>query len=346
MAGTAMAELVPEHLRDKMLLEGPPFRFSDVIDKLRACVENFRTWLPEIQDHVKRVTDPASYAAKYSEIAQPTRRRKPRRNRHSSLDISVLIPSCNDARYMADGLSSIFAQTEPVLEVLVLNDGTTQAKDQECLQKIATYPPVKIIETANRGLLEARRHLLAEARGDLVIFLDADDYLDTTFVSKSLHALNWDNQYSAALVRRRNFGINEHEFTSFFLGTKWHWLQNDYRMTALIERSVFETIPFDKEMLNGEADDWWWWLRFSVRGFKAIMVPEALFHYRFKKGSMSYPWSDGQSALTVSAIQGLIAEASALGVDLTEVLQCVWGRQYNASRKRRGLPLQEKKSRD
>ena len=330
MAGTAMAELLPEHLKDKMTLEGPPFRFSDAAHKLRACVENFRTWLPEIQNHVRSLTDTASYAAKYSDVVATSRRSQTRRNRYSSLDISVLIPSCNDARYLTDGLLSIFKQTEPVLEVLILDDGTSAAEDRECLRRIATYPPVRIIETANRGLVEARRRLLTEGRGSLVMFLDADDYLDATFVRDTLSALNLDRQYSAALSRRRNFGKNEHEYTSFLLGTKWHWVLNDYRMTALIERRVFEKIQFDREMLNGEADDWWWWLRFSLHGFKAIMVPEALFHYHFKKGSMSYPWSEGQAAMTVSAMQSLVVEASALGVDLTEPLQVAWGQQYKA----------------
>ena len=58
------------------------------------------------------------------------------------------------------------------------------------------------------------------------------------------------------------------------------------------------------------------------------MVPEPLFHYRVKKGTMSHPWSEGQAVLTVSAIQDLIAEASALGADLTEPLQVAWAQQY------------------
>ena len=204
------------------------------------------------------------FASQFSNIELRPRRREKTRPRYCGLDISVLIATRNDARLMPTVLASLFRQTEPVLEVLVLNDGTSAMEDLQWLERIEKCPPVRIIETTNRGLTEARRRLLSEARGDLVLFLDADDYLDSTYVEKTLAALNaGSREFDAALTRRQNFGENNHEYTCFLLGTKWHWILNDLRMTALIERRVFDKIPFDKEMLNGEADDWWWWLRFA-----------------------------------------------------------------------------------
>ena len=152
------------------------------------------------------------------------------------------------------------------------------------LERIRKCQPVRVIETANRGLAEARRLLLSEARGDLVMFLDADDYLDPSYVTKALSALNGNRQFAAAFARRQNFGESDDEYSCCLLGTPWHWILNDLRMTAIIERRVFEKVPFNKEMLNGEADDWWWWLRFSLHGFEAVMVPEPLFHYCVRKG--------------------------------------------------------------
>ena len=47
-ADSAMAELLPDNLRERVTLEGPPFRFPDALQKLKACVQNYRDWLPEI----------------------------------------------------------------------------------------------------------------------------------------------------------------------------------------------------------------------------------------------------------------------------------------------------------
>ena len=79
-----------------------------------------------------------------------------------------------------------------------------------------------------------------------------------------------------------------------------HFIRNDFRMTALIESEILREVGFDPTRRNGEGDDWVFWLHFFARGFKAAFLPYPLFRYRFKSGSMSWPWSSGQMAGTLS----------------------------------------------
>lgn len=164
------------------------------------------------------------------------------------------------------------------------------------------------------GLAAGRNVLVASAVTDLLVFLDADDRLDPTYIEKTLKALNTaPDDLGAVLTRRRNFGLNEHESACFLLGSPLHYVFNDFRMTALIKRSILLELIFDPLMRNGEADDWWWWLRFTAHGHKAVQVPESLFHYRQTGVSMSLPWSEGQGALTTVRVCEVVREAAATG---------------------------------
>ena len=66
-------------------------------------------------------------------------------------------------------------------------------------------------------------------------------------------------------------------------------------MTALIRTKILRDIGFDATRRNGEGDDWSFWLEFTGRGHTGVLLPEQGFLYRFRKGSMSWPWSEGQN---------------------------------------------------
>ena len=86
--------------------------------------------------------------------------------------VSVIIPTYNCARFLVESLESIFAQTEPPIEVIVVDDGSTD----ETQDILAGYRDrLVVVQREHGGLSAARNHGLAQARGDLVAFHDADD---------------------------------------------------------------------------------------------------------------------------------------------------------------------------
>lgn len=87
--------------------------------------------------------------------------------------VSVVIPCYNQAHFLGDAIQSVLAQTYGKVEVIVVNDGSTD--DTAALA--ARFPGVRCISQQNQGLAAARNTGLAQCRGSLVIFLDADDRL-------------------------------------------------------------------------------------------------------------------------------------------------------------------------
>jgi glycosyltransferase involved in cell wall biosynthesis len=86
--------------------------------------------------------------------------------------VSVVIPCYNTERYLGDALRSVLTQDVPPLEVLVIDDGST---DGSAALAASFGPPVRVLSQPNCGVSAARNHGLREARGEWIAFLDADD---------------------------------------------------------------------------------------------------------------------------------------------------------------------------
>jgi hypothetical protein len=87
--------------------------------------------------------------------------------------VSIVIPVYNHERFLAEAIESALNQSWPDCEVVVIDDGSTDGS----AAIIGHYPRVRGIRQVNRGLAAARNAGLAASRGDVVLFLDADDRL-------------------------------------------------------------------------------------------------------------------------------------------------------------------------
>lgn len=87
--------------------------------------------------------------------------------------VSVIIPSYNHGRYLIKAIESIYAQTYPFFEIIVVDDGSIDDTREVCLN----YPKVIYIYQGNAGLSAARNSGIKQANGEYLVFLDADDWL-------------------------------------------------------------------------------------------------------------------------------------------------------------------------
>lgn len=97
--------------------------------------------------------------------------------------ISILIPVFNGAAYLPRCLNSVLSQTYQTLEVVLVNDGSTDDTAKICEAYAAKDARIRYIVQQNQGLAATRNILLRAARGELVSFVDADDYVEPTYIS-------------------------------------------------------------------------------------------------------------------------------------------------------------------
>lgn len=89
--------------------------------------------------------------------------------------VSVVIPVYNAEPYLAESLDGVLSQTLRDIEVLCVDDGSTDGSAQTLARYAANDSRLKVITQANRGAGAARNHALESVQGEYVVFLDADD---------------------------------------------------------------------------------------------------------------------------------------------------------------------------
>ena len=105
--------------------------------------------------------------------------------------VSVIIPVYNVAPYLREALESVVQQTYSSLQVLIVDDGSTDGSSAIC-DEYASKPSVTVIHQENGGLSQARNVGLDCARGEYIVFLDPDDAFHPRFIEVLMDAVKRD----------------------------------------------------------------------------------------------------------------------------------------------------------
>jgi len=192
--------------------------------------------------------------------------------------ISVIIPVYNHAHTLKRTLESIFNQTYRPLEVIVVNDGSTDNFDEvvkECLlltdgDCIGAGSVLSVISQPNSGAPVARNRGFAVSKGEYVIFWDADTLAHPQMLQKMFAYLQKHEEVSYAYSQFK-FGwkrIKSQHFNSEKLKQI-----NYIDVTSLIRRADFP--GFDESLKRFQ--DWDLWLTMLEKGKTGIFIPEVLY---------------------------------------------------------------------
>lgn len=96
--------------------------------------------------------------------------------------ISVIIPFYNVEKYLSTCLDSVLAQTYDKLEIILINDGSTDSSGEIANQYLKHDERVKVYSQENRGISSARNSGLKHASGDYITFVDSDDFVEKDYV--------------------------------------------------------------------------------------------------------------------------------------------------------------------
>ncbi|MDW3728105.1 glycosyltransferase family 2 protein [Enterococcus faecium] len=96
--------------------------------------------------------------------------------------ISVIVPIYNKQNYLSKCIESILSQSYLNLEIILVNDGSTDMSGEICIGYSRRDSRIKYFETKNNGVSEARNIGIKESNGKKILFVDADDYLDRDYV--------------------------------------------------------------------------------------------------------------------------------------------------------------------
>ena len=92
--------------------------------------------------------------------------------------ISVIVPTYNSKKYLARCIESILKQTYKNIEILIIDDGSTDGTDDFMKETYKNYDNIKYIKQNNSGVSVARNRGIKNAMGKYIFFVDADDTID------------------------------------------------------------------------------------------------------------------------------------------------------------------------
>ncbi len=102
----------------------------------------------------------------------------------SSIAVTVTVPVYNTSQYLRKCLDSLAAQTLRSMEVIMVDDGSTDDSGKICDEYAARFPNFRVIHQKNGGLAAARQTGLNAARGEYVIVCDSDDWVESTMYER------------------------------------------------------------------------------------------------------------------------------------------------------------------
>lgn len=190
--------------------------------------------------------------------------------------VSVIIPVYNSERYLAEAIESVLSQTHRSIEVIVVDDGSTD----DSAQIVKRYRSVQYYFQPHGGIGSALNRGIQEARGSFFAFLDADDLWTNNKLIRQMSFINQNPEPDIV------FGHVEHFFTSKIddnLRRKLRCpdgLMPGYcRGTMLIKRDTFLNIgPFATDWKLGDFVDWY--LRATEKGLTSLILPDVLLRRR------------------------------------------------------------------
>ena len=103
--------------------------------------------------------------------------------------ISIVIPIYNVEKYLPQCLDSVINQTHQNLEIILVNDGSTDSCGEIGEEYAAKDPRIKVIHKENGGLSDARNAGIKVATGEYIAFIDSDDFVAVDFCEKLLETL-------------------------------------------------------------------------------------------------------------------------------------------------------------
>jgi glycosyltransferase involved in cell wall biosynthesis len=193
---------------------------------------------------------------------------------------TVLIPAYEAAAWIGAAVRSALAQ-EGVLEVVVVDDGSS---DDTAATAAAFGPPVRVLRQDNGGPGVARNLAVHEARGELLLFLDADDILVADGLSRRAAVLAARAEVDMVFGQVRFFTDTDERGEPIGVGTARPAHQPG---AMLIRRAAFERVgPFSEDRAAAESLDWL--LRAREAGLREVTIPGQVLWRRVHGANLSF----------------------------------------------------------
>lgn len=215
------------------------------------------------------------------------------------IDVSVIIPVYNTEKYLKACVDSILGQENVSIEIILVDDGSTDGSAGICDSYARDYGNVKVIHIQNSGQAVAKNEGLKIAQGNYVALTDSDDKMGLHMLCKMVSA---GNKYNADIVCCNYKQVDEHGHESHTDCTNQQYVLNHEETlihfyskdkifsqcwTKLYKRQMLKDNGIENDRIRYDED-----IIFNIRAFKAaqttVIVDELLYEYTYRENSFAH----------------------------------------------------------
>ena len=247
--------------------------------------------------------------------------------------ISVIVPVYNAEKYLQKCLDSILEQTYQNLEIIIINDGSTDNSGQICQEYEKQDDRIIYIEKENSGVSDTRNAGLDRMTGTYVTFVDSDDWVEPNYIKFLYEKVI---EYQADIVVGNYTSFNESNSVFYF------HISTDYYEKVYDNKSIIPCLYDSKELLksalivpwgkiykkeiianlrfpiNRIGEDALFNLKALLDSEKVVYVNKSAYIYRVREGSLSNTWTDEWIRDAIYIIEERLSLLATLGYPLSE----------------------------
>jgi GT2 family glycosyltransferase len=204
--------------------------------------------------------------------------------------VTVAIAAYNQSKYLRGAIESVLTQTYRNYEIVIADDGSEDGTPDVANGLIAEYSneKIKYLRQENSGVAVARNHAIANANGEYILPLDADDLMHPEMLEKTVNVLEKNSEIGIAYTDYVFFGdlyqlvpTEEYDLRQFLEN------KNLFTSSAMYRREAWEkTGGYNPNMIWG-FEDWEYWINCGKHGYYGKRVPGYYFYYRAKLNSFT-----------------------------------------------------------
>ena len=240
--------------------------------------------------------------------------------------VSVIVPVYNTEKYLSECIDSLICQTYENIEIILIDDGSIDNSPNICDNFSKKDNRIKVIHKLNSGVSSARNYGLAVCTGELIMFVDSDDYLEKNFVEKLVSNMS-DNRMIICGYYENYPSIKEEKIgkSKRIKGYKemTKCLLTDSSVSGFLWNKLFisKIIKNNKIQFNSDlhyCEDLLFILQYLKYVDEIRIIPHCLYNYRMRKSSAT--WNiDGKKAenliLCCSEIEKILKNNNAYGTE-------------------------------
>lgn len=218
------------------------------------------------------------------------------------MDVSVIIPVYNTEKYLAACIESVLNQTNVSLEMILVNDGSTDSSPSICDTYAHNYNNIKVLHIQNSGPATAKNEGLKHAIGNYIALTDSDDRMEPLMLYKMVSA---GYKYDADIICCNYKQIDENGHISHVNGTNKQYILNHEEglihffskekiysqcWTKIYKRQMLIEHHIENDPGLRTDEDFIFNIRAFVNAKKTVIVDEPLYEYTHRENSLAHAY--------------------------------------------------------